>query len=121
MTAHRHPIRVRRIYDDPSSDDGSRVLVDRLWPRGISKERAALDRWCKEVAPTTELRRWYHHDPDLFEQFEQRYRKELETGEQADALQQLRDLAAKGPLTLLTATKDPDHSESAVLAELLHR
>lgn len=119
MASSSPKVRVRRIYDDPAPDDGTRVLVDRLWPRGMSKERAHLDEWCKEIAPSTELRKWYHHDPDRFDEFTRRYRAELDEGEQADALAHLRGLADDGPLTLLTATKDPDISEAAVLAREL--
>lgn len=119
MTSARYPIHVRRIYDDPSSDDGSRVLVDRLWPRGVSKEKADLHQWCKDVAPSSDLRRWYKHDPELFDEFADRYRQELGEGAQAEALSELRELAAHGALTLLTATKEPELSEAAVLAELL--
>lgn len=121
MTASQHPIRVRRIYDDPSPDDGSRVVVDRLWPRGVSKENAALDQWCKDVAPSPDLRRWYRHDAELFDEFADRYREELGNGAHAEALSELRALAAHGALTLLTATKHPELSEAAVLAELLNR
>ena len=107
---------MRRIYEDPSPDDGTRVLVDRLWPRGVSKADAHLDEWCKEVAPSPELRKWYDHDPDRFDEFSRRYRSELDDGEQADALSHLRDLADDGTVTLLTATKDPDISAATVLA-----
>lgn len=112
-------VRIRRIYDDPSAEDGHRVLVDRLWPRGISKERAQLDRWCKDVAPSTELRKWYGHDPERFDEFAQRYRAELAESEQAAEVDQLRSLADDGGLTLLTATKQPEISEAQVLFELL--
>lgn len=112
-------IQVRRIYDDPAADDGTRILVDRLWPRGISKERAHLDEWCKEVAPTTELRKWYNHDPERYPEFAKRYEKELESGEQATSLEHLRELAGKGTLTLLTAAKLSDMSEAQVLVDLL--
>lgn len=113
-------VRVRRAYDAPSPDDGRRVLVDRLWPRGLSKERAGFDEWCKTVAPSTELRKWYSHDPDKFEEFTHRYRDELESdAEQSAALAHLRELAAKGPLTLITASKRSDISEATVLATLL--
>lgn len=121
MTSARYPIHVRRIYDAPSSDDGSRVLVDRLWPRGVSKEKADLHQWCKDVAPSSDLRRWYKHDPDLFDEFADRYREELQGGVQAGALEELRALAEHGPLTLLTATKEPELSEAAVLAALLRQ
>ena len=115
----RGTVRVRRIYDDPSPADGTRVLVDRLWPRGVSKARAHLDEWCKEIAPSTELRKWYHHDPARFEEFTRRYREELTEAAQAGALKHLRELAKRGTLTLLTATSDVDRSEAAVLSDLL--
>lgn len=112
-------VQVRRAYDPPEPDDGQRVLVDRLWPRGLSKVRAHLDEWCKQVAPSTDLRKWYGHDPDRFDEFARRYRAELQEPEQAAAFAQLKDLAAKGPLTLLTAAKRSDISEATVLAVLL--
>ncbi|HEX5291967.1 MAG TPA: DUF488 family protein [Streptosporangiaceae bacterium] len=113
-------VRVRRAYEEPESSDGVRVLVDRIWPRGLSKERAALDEWCKDVAPSTELRKWYSHDPDRFTEFGHRYEAELADPQRAAALAHLRDLAAAGrPLTLLTATRQSDISEAAVLATLL--
>jgi len=112
-------VRVRRIYDAPMPDDGTRVLVDRLWPRGVSKARAQLDEWCKPIAPSSELRTWYHHDPELFDEFTRRYTDELRDPEPAAALAHLRELASQQTLTLLTATKDPDISEAAVLADLL--
>ncbi len=114
-------VRIRRVYDEPEDDDGVRVLVDRIWPRGMTKARAALDEWCKDVAPSTELRKWYSHDPAKFEEFTQRYGAELEQAERAQALQHLRDLAADRRLTLLTASKDVDISEAAVLAAILNR
>lgn len=113
-------VRVRRIYDDPADDDGARVLVDRLWPRGVSKDRAALTEWCKDVAPSTDLRKWYAHDPTKFDEFARRYRDELADDEaQSTALTRLREYAADGPLTLLTATKEPDISEAEVLRRIL--
>ncbi len=114
----RH-IRLRRVYDDPSPEDGRRVLVDRVWPRGMSKAAARLDEWSKEVAPSTELRRWYGHDPSRFDEFVRRYREELARPEPAEALRHLRALAREGPLVLLTATRDVRTSQAAVLAELL--
>ncbi len=110
---------MRRIYDAPQSDDGTRVLVDRIWPRGMSKDRARLDEWCKDVAPSTELRKWYGHDPALFEEFARRYHDELTEPPRSDALAHLRDLAKRRTLTLLTATKNPDLSEAAVLVRLV--
>lgn len=115
----RSRVRVRRIYDAPMPDDGARVLVDRLWPRGVSKARAQLDEWCKDIAPSPGLREWYHHDPTLFGEFARRYTDELRDPEPAAALAHLQELAAQQPLTLLTATKDPDISEAAVLRQLL--
>jgi uncharacterized protein YeaO (DUF488 family) len=114
-------VRLRRIYDEATPADGARVLVDRLWPRGISKDRAQLDQWCKEVAPSTELRTWYHHDPELFDEFARRYRSELEGPDRAAAFEKLRRLARRGTLTLLTATKDVERSEAAVLVDLIRR
>jgi len=112
-------VRVRRAYDPPDPADGRRVLVDRLWPRGLSKDAAALDEWVKAVAPSDELRRWYGHEADKFPEFRERYRAELEAPDRADALAHLRSLAGSGPLTLLTATRDVEHSQAAVLAERL--
>ena len=112
-------VQVRRVYDPPDPDDGQRVLVDRLWPRGLSKQRARLDDWCKEIAPSNELRKWYGHDPDRYAEFARRYRAELGDPERAAALAHLRELAGHGRLTLLTATKRSDISEAAVLADLL--
>ena len=112
-------VRVRRVYEEPDPGDGTRVLVDRNWPRGLTKARAALDEWCKDVAPSGELRKWYGHDPARFEEFGRRYRLELEDPERAEALAHLRALAKVRPLTLLTATRQPEISEAAVLAALL--
>jgi uncharacterized protein YeaO (DUF488 family) len=112
-------VRVRRVYDEPSRQDGTRVLVDRIWPRGMTKGRARLDEWCKQVAPSTELRTWYAHDPQRFAEFSRRYRAELAAPERATAFDHLRTLARTGALTLLTATKQADISEAAVLADLL--
>ena len=112
-------VQIRRVYDPPQPDDGRRVLLDRLWPRGLSKERARLDDWCREIAPSTELRKWYDHDPDRYVEFARRYRAELDDPERAAAIAHLRELAGRGRLTLLTATKRSDISEAAVLADLL--
>ncbi|HEX6454716.1 MAG TPA: DUF488 family protein [Trebonia sp.] len=116
---HVPHVQVRRAYDPPEADDGQRVLVDRLWPRGLSKERAHLDEWCKEVAPSAELRQWYGHDPDRYDEFARRYRAELDEPERAAAFAKLRELAVHGPVTLLTASKRSDISEATVLAGLL--
>lgn len=114
-----HQVRVRRVYDDSTREDGNRVLVDRLWPRGMTKEKANLDEWCKAVAPSNELRKWYHHDPERFAEFARRYRDELTQPEQAEALAHLRTLARDRNLTLLTSSKAVDISEATVLAEML--
>ena len=121
IVANREQVQVRRVYDEPEESDGARVLVDRIWPRGMTKVRAALTEWCKDVAPSTELRKWYSHDPAKFEEFARRYGVELEQAEQVQALQHLRDLVADGRLTLLTGSKAVDISEAAVLAAILNR
>ncbi|WP_368660252.1 DUF488 domain-containing protein [Ornithinimicrobium sp.] len=113
-------VQIKRMYEDPSPDDGQRVLVDRIWPRGVSKQRAALDEWCKEVAPSTALRKWYDHDPDKWPEFATRYRAELKEKERAAAFDSLRKRAREGRLTLLTASKASEISDAAVLAELLN-
>jgi uncharacterized protein YeaO (DUF488 family) len=113
-------IRVRRVYDPPEPQDGTRVLVDRLWPRGLRKDAAALDEWVKDVAPSSALRSWYEHDPAKFGEFCRRYTEELSQGAARAALDHVAALAAgRGPVTLLTATRDVDHSQAAVLAQLL--
>ena len=112
-------VQVRRVYDQALASDGARVLVDRLWPRGVSKEKAHLDEWLKDVAPSPELREWYGHVPERFAEFSSQYEAELRSGEQATAIEHLRMLVASGPVTLLTATKEPEISEAAVLEHLL--
>ena len=113
-------VRVGRVYGGRTDQDGVRVLVDRLWPRGLTKAQAELDEWRKELAPTTELRRWYAHDPERYVEFARRYRAELTSEARAEALAALSDLVATGHVvTLLTAARDPVISEAAVLADLL--
>ncbi|MER6614240.1 DUF488 domain-containing protein [Streptomyces xantholiticus] len=119
MQRGRGKAKVRRIYDAPDPDDGIRVLVDRLWPRGLSKDEARVDEWPKSVTPSTELRRWYHGPDGEYEEFCRRYEAELADPPAAEALDKLRALAAKGPLTLLTAARDPDRSHTSVLRRLL--
>ena len=114
-------IRARRVYDPPEPGDGTRVLVDRLWPRGLRKDGARLDEWAKDVAPSSELRTWFGHDPEKFADFCRRYTGELSRGAARAALEHLTALATAGPVTLLTATRDIDHSHAAVLAGLLRR
>lgn len=112
-------VRIKRAYDDPHRSDGARVLVDRVWPRGVRKDQLELAEWNKDVAPSTELRKWYGHDPEKYDEFRDRYREELDSAAGRDALQRLRDQAGGGRLTLVTATKDVEHSQAAVLRELL--
>ena len=115
-----HTVQVRRIYDEAQKSDGTRVLVDRVWPRGVSKDKAELDEWVKDVAPSTDLRKWYSHDPEKFDEFARRFREELKGDDAAKALDDLRELAQKGTLTLLTAAKRDDISQATVLAEILN-
>jgi uncharacterized protein YeaO (DUF488 family) len=115
----KHRIRVARIYDDSAQEEGTRVLVDRLWPRGVSKEKARVDVWLKEVAPSSQLRTWYAHDPAKHEEFVRRYRAELGAEDHAEALSELRALLREHPVTLLTATKEPALSQAAALADFL--
>jgi uncharacterized protein YeaO (DUF488 family) len=112
-------VRVRRAYDNPAPEDGMRILVDRLWPRGISKESLVLDRWAKELAPTPHLRKWYGHEPERFEEFRRRYAEELEDEPKAEQLRELRRIASDQQITLITATRDVDRSGAVVLAEVL--
>jgi uncharacterized protein YeaO (DUF488 family) len=112
-------VRVRRVYESPEPEDGVRVLVDRLWPRGLSKDAARVDEWPKAMTPSTELRRWYHAGEGSYEEFAGRYEAELAAPEAAELLAHVRELARKGPLTLLTAAKAPEESHAAVLARLL--
>ncbi|MEV8588959.1 DUF488 family protein [Streptomyces sp. NPDC051180] len=121
MAATHPTVRVRRIYDDPSPDDGVRVLVDRLWPRGLRKTDAHIDEWPKALTPSTELRHWYHGPDGSYDEFCRRYEAELAAPDAAAALDRLRTLAAEHPLTLLTATKDPTLSHTSVLRRELER
>lgn len=122
MVGRKQPtarVQVRRVYEPTTGAYGRRVLVDRVWPRGLRRDSGAFDTWLKDVAPTTELRRWYGHAPERFAEFRRRYLAELAEGAQAAAAEQLRNWAAEGPLTLLTAAKDAEHSQAAVLREWL--
>lgn len=120
MVAKREPrVRVGRVYDEVGRDDGARVLVDGVWPRGVKRASLSLERWAKDVAPSKDLRQWFGHDPDRFEKFSRRYRDELTEASRRDELDTVAELAQKSAVTLLTATKDPDISHTAVLAEVL--
>lgn len=111
-------IQLKRAYDAYSQQDGFRVLVDKLWPRGVSKEQAHIDLWLKEVAPSTELRKWFNHELDKWPEFQQRYLAELQGNE---ALQRLQEQAQQSPLTLVFAAKDQAHNNAVVLKQLLER
>lgn len=110
-------IRIKRIYDAPGPSDGRRILVDRLWPRGVSKDRAQLDLWCKEIAPSDALRHWFHADPGDWEEFERRYRAELAT--KPELLRELASLAEAGVVTLLFASRNEEQNNATVLRDQL--
>jgi uncharacterized protein YeaO (DUF488 family)/DNA-binding MarR family transcriptional regulator len=117
-----YPVRARLVYDPPGEDDGCRVLVDRLWPRGVRKDAESVEQWSVDVAPSSQLRRWYGHKAERFGEFAERYRGELRSGQASQSLDRLGDLARNGPLTLLTASRDVAHSGAAILAEeIQHR
>ena len=110
-------IRIKRAYEEPGSDDGLRILIDRLWPRGLTKSKLKLDAWVKHLSPSNELRKWYQHDPKKFSQFRKRYVAELEA--QGEGLDELRAAVKGKTVTLLTATKELDLSHASVLRDLL--
>jgi|SRR5581483_5655347 uncharacterized protein YeaO (DUF488 family) len=110
-------IKLKRAYERPTRDDGLRVLVDRLWPRGVRKADAAIDQWMKDVAPSASLRQWFGHDPARWVEFRQRYRKELK--EHDKEIDELRGLARHGPITLVYAARDQTHNEAVVLRDFL--
>lgn len=112
-------VRIKRAYEPPERTDGYRVLIDRIWPRGVSKEEARLDEWARELAPSTELRRWFDHEPAKFDEFRRRYRAELAGHEQK--LRELRRRARGGTLTLVYGARDTEHNDAVVLAELLRK
>ena len=110
-------IRIKRAYEEPDREDGTRILVDRLWPRGLTKEKASVDLWLKDVAPSTELRKWFGHDPGKWEEFRSRYKEELKRNKEPLSL--LRQETAKGVVTLVYGAKDEEHNEAVILQELL--
>ena len=114
-----HEIKLKRVYEKPEKSDGTRILVDRLWPRGLTKEKAALDLWLKEIAPSTELRKWFAHDPEKWRGFRGRYQTELKG--HPDELKLIREKAKSGTVTLLYGARDQEHNEAIVLKELLDR
>ncbi|OGI46512.1 MAG: hypothetical protein A2151_03680 [Candidatus Muproteobacteria bacterium RBG_16_65_34] len=110
-------LKVKRVYDPPAKTDGLRVLVDRLWPRGLSKDKAKIDHWLKDIAPSDGLRKWFAHDPDKWKEFKRRYFTELDKG--PERVSELRALARKGTVTLLFGAKDAQHNNAVALAEYL--
>jgi uncharacterized protein YeaO (DUF488 family) len=110
-------VRTKRVYDSAAPGDGYRILIDRLWPRGVSRERARLDEWARDLAPSDGLRRWFNHDPKRFAEFRKRYRHELSA--HADRIGELRARAGHGPLTILYGARDTEHNDAVVLAELV--
>jgi uncharacterized protein YeaO (DUF488 family) len=122
MTSHRvaaSRVRLRRVYEPPSPEDGVRVLVDRLWPRGLSKAAASVDRWMKDIAPSAELRKWFGHDPERWPEFRQRYTAELRR--QTGAVDELRELSRHGTVTLVFGARDEEHNDAVVLRDILLR
>jgi uncharacterized protein YeaO (DUF488 family) len=112
-------VKIKRVYEAPSEEDGKRILVDRLWPRGLTKEKASVDLWLKDIAPTATLRKWFSHDPDKYEEFKRRYLDELKNNkEQVSAL---KDEIKKGPITLVYGAKDEKHNEAFVLKDMLKK
>lgn len=117
----RGALHLKRVYEPPSSTDGRRVLVDRLWPRGVRKADARIDEWLKDVAPSHELRRWFGHDPERFPEFRERYRRELRAEPARSVLAELQRRAARGTVTLIYAARDDQHNNAVVLAQELAR
>lgn len=118
-TTRKPDIRLKRAYERPSADDGTRVLVDRLWPRGVRKADIAIEQWLKDVAPSTELRRWFGHDPGRWSEFRRRYESEL--SHNVEALRKLGEYVQKGRVTLVYAARDQEHNEAVVLRDRLAR
>jgi uncharacterized protein YeaO (DUF488 family) len=114
-------IRLRRAYDEPAADDGHRVLVDRVWPRGRTKAQLRLDAWVRELGPSTPLRRWFGHVPERWGEFQRRYRAELSAPDQAERLDALAAIAQTGKVTIVFGARDPEHNQAQVIAEELER
>jgi uncharacterized protein YeaO (DUF488 family) len=111
-------LKIKRVYEKPSKEDGMRILVDRLWARGLTKEKAAIDLWLKDIAPSTELRKWFAHDPKKWSEFRKKYLKELEGNKEQISI--LKNYLKKGAVTLVYGAKDQEHNEAQVLEELLN-
>lgn len=112
-------IKIKKVYEKPEKEDGCRILVDRLWPRGLTKEKASVDLWLKEIAPSTELRKWFGHDPDKWDEFRKRYFEELKKNKEQVSL--LKEQMENGMVTLVYGAKDETHNEALVLKELCSR
>lgn len=112
-------ILLKRVYDPVSQRDGKRILVDRLWPRGLEKEKAVIDEWMKDIAPSDELRKWFSHDPAKWQEFKDRYKMELKGGDKPELMEHLRKITRKGKVTLLFSAKDIVHNNAVALKELL--
>ncbi len=112
-----HPIRIKRVYELPNEEDGMRVLVDRVWPRGVSKDKASVDLWMKEIGPSTALRRWFGHVPERWDEFRERYKVEL--AQKTGLVDQLRGLAGQGPLTLVYSARDETRNQAVVIREVV--
>ncbi|MEO7264476.1 MAG: DUF488 domain-containing protein [Ferruginibacter sp.] len=112
-------LKIKRVYEKPAKEDGKRILVDRLWPRGLTKEKAGIDIWLKEIAPSTELRKWFNHDPGKWKEFKKRYQQELKKNKEQVSL--LNEQHKKGEVTLVYGAKDEEHNEALVLQEWLNR
>jgi uncharacterized protein YeaO (DUF488 family) len=110
-------VRLKRAYEPPAPDDGTRILIDRLWPRGVKKTDAAIDEWMKEIAPSAELRKWFGHDPERWQKFRSRYKSEIR--HHPDEFDRLRKLAQRGRITLVFSARDEAHNDAVVLQELL--
>ena len=112
-------ITIKRVYEEPSKDDGRRILIDRLWPRGLTKEKAKIDLWLKDIAPSTELRKWFGHDPAKWQEFKKRYVAEIKNNSQI--FSQLEEELKKGKVTLVYGAKDEEHNDAVVLKEYLEK
>jgi uncharacterized protein YeaO (DUF488 family) len=115
----KHELKLKRVYEAPHKDDGTRILVDRLWPRGLTKEKAKVDLWWKEIAPSTELRKWFGHDPKKWRSFRKRYETELK--DHADEIKLLKNKVKEGTVTLIYGARDQEHNEALVLKQFLER
>lgn len=119
MESFHMSLSIKRSYETPAAADGKRILIDRLWPRGLSKEKARIDLWMKEIAPSTELRKWFGHDPEKWKEFQTRYKKELAAN--SDLVDSIRKMAKHDPVTLIYSAKDEEHNDAVVLLAYLKK